>query len=233
MKLAVIPARGGSKRISRKNIRSFDGKPIIGWSIEAALESGCFGKVIVSTDDPEIAAVALDFGAEVPFVRPDFLSDDVTPTGAVIQHAVTWCAEAGMDVDYCCCIYATAPFLSAALISEGMDLIIESGADYVVSVARFPSPIQRACRIRDGRLEMIDPDRYLTRSQDLEEAFHDAGQLYWGRFEAWAEQRPVFGASTVPLVLPNDRVQDIDTPEDWERAEWMSRYFNQSSKEQA
>lgn len=221
MKLCVIPARGGSKRIPGKNVRPFHGKPIIGWSIEAALESGCFDRVIVSTDDPDIAAIAREFGAEIPFMRPAALSDDVTPTGAVMAHAVTWFEEAGFTAEFYCCIYATAPFLTAASIREGMDRLLASDADFVVSVTSFPFPIQRACRIRGGRLEMMDPDLYLTRSQDLEETFHDAGQLYWGRRAAWSEMRPIFGKRTHPLMIPRHRVQDIDTLEDWERAELL------------
>lgn len=221
MKIAVIPARGGSKRIPRKNIRPFHGKPIIGWSIEAARASGCFDRIIVSTDDAEIAEVARTFGAETPFERPAELSNDTAPTGVVIAHAVKWFRDAGDQVDFACCIYATAPFVTAGLIKSGLDNILVSDADFAMTVTSFPFPIQRACRIRGERLEMIDPDQYLTRSQDLEEAFHDAGQLYWGRAEAWTEGRPIFGERTVPLILPRHRVQDIDTPEDWHRAELL------------
>lgn len=221
MRLAVIPARGGSKRIPRKNVRPFHGKPIIAWSIEAARDSGCFDRIIVSTDDEEIARVAEGLGAEVPFVRPGDLSDDMAPTGVVIRHAVEWFEAAGTSVSECCCIYATAPFVSADAIRQGLDRLRENDADFAVSVTSFPFPIQRACRIRDGRLELFNPDLYLTRSQDLEEAFHDAGQFYWGRGEAWRALKPLFGARTVPVPLPRHLVQDIDTPEDWRRAERM------------
>lgn len=221
MRLAVIPARGGSKRIPRKNIRPFHGKPIIAWSIEAAAASGCFDRIIVSTDDPEIAAVAAELGASVPFVRPVELSDDVAPTGVVVRHAVQWAEQALGSVSECCCLYATAPFLSGETIRKGLGLLRASGADFAVSVTSFAFPIQRACRIRDGRLEMLDPALYLTRSQDLEETFHDAGQFYWGLGEAWLESRPLLGDRTVPVLLPRHLVQDIDTPEDWERAERM------------
>lgn len=230
MRLAVIPARGGSKRIPGKNIRDFHGKPIIGWSIEAARESGCFDHVVVSTDDPAIAAVAREYGAETPFVRPADLSDDFAPTGVVVKHAVDWFADQGSPVEICCCIYATAPFITAATISEGVALMSAGDADFVVSVTSFPFPVQRACRIRDGRLEMIDPDRYLTRSQDLEDMVHDAGQLYCGRGTAWSELRPIFGGKTVPLPIPRHRVQDIDTPEDWLRAELLFEAMAQRAR---
>lgn len=221
MRLAVIPARGGSKRIPRKNVRTFHGKPIIAWSIEAARASGCFDRIIVSTDDPEIAHIAEGLGAEIPFVRPAELSDDVAPTGVVIQHAVEWYDGSATPVSECCCIYATAPFLTGETIRLGFDRLRDGDADYAVSVTSFPFPVQRACRIRNGRLEMFNPDLYLTRSQDLEEAFHDAGQFYWGRSEAWRGLKPILGDRTVPVQLPRHLVQDIDTSEDWERAERM------------
>lgn len=221
MRLAVIPARGGSKRIPRKNIRPFRGKPIIAWSIEAALESGCFDRVIVSTDDTEIAGVARSFGADTPFMRPAEISNDVASTGSVIAHAVQWQTDAGDVVDHACCIYATAPFVTSELIREGLEAISSADADFAVSVTSFPFPIQRACRIEDGKLKMIDPSQHLVRSQDLEEAFHDAGQFYWGSGKAWSEERAVFGERTVPVRLPRHRVQDIDTIEDWHRAELL------------
>lgn len=221
MRLAVIPARGGSKRIPRKNIRPFHGKPIIAWSIEAARDSGCFDRIIVSTDDEEIARVAEGLGAEIPFMRPADLSNDTASTGIVVQHAVEWFGAAGEPVSECCCIYATAPFVSADAIRRGLERLLDGDADFAVPVTSFPFPIQRACRIRDGRLQMFDPDLYLTRSQDLEEAFHDAGQFYWGRGEAWRGLKPILGEGTAPVPLPRHLVQDIDTPEDWERAERM------------
>lgn len=223
MKVAIIPARGGSKRIPRKNIRLFHGKPIIAWSIEAALESGCFERIIVSTDDAEIAEVARQYGAETPFVRPAAIADDFAPTAAVIRHAINWCATNGAAPDYACCIYATAPFLGPQDISAGLRQLVESRADYAMTVTAFPSPIQRAYHIRDGQLKMIDPGQYLVRSQDLDMAYHDAGQFYWGRAEAWREERPIFENAT-PIILPQHKVQDIDTFDDWRRAEMMMEY---------
>ena len=222
MKLAVIPARGGSKRIPRKNIRLFFGQPMIAWSINTALESGAFDNVIVSTDDDEIADVARSYGAEVPFRRPPELSDDHTGTTPVIAHAVDWYKSQGGDIDAACCLYATAPFVQAADIREGLRRLQEESCDYVFSVTSFPFPIQRAIRIAaSGRTEMFYPELFATRSQDLEEAYHDAGQFYWGTMEAWLQHKPIFSSGSVPLILPRSRVQDIDTLEDWERAERM------------
>ncbi len=222
MKLAIIPARGGSKRIPRKNIRPFHGKPIIAWSIEAALATGLFDRVIVSTDDDEIAEVARAHGAETPFLRPKPLADDVTGTNAVVRHALAWHAERGEAVSLACCIYATAPFVTAAALTDGHDRLVARGHGFAFSVTSFPFPIQRALRVAaDGSLAMFQPEHMATRSQDLEEAWHDAGQFYWGTAEAFAADLPLFSHHAVPVVLPRHRVQDIDTLEDWRRAELM------------
>jgi len=222
MKLAVIPARGGSKRIPRKNIKTFAGKPMIAWSIEVAIKSGCFDRIIVTTDDEEIAAVSRDFGAEVPFIRPAELSDDHTATIPVIAHAIQWQQQYGEAPADVCCIYATAPFVSSLDLQRGMAVLQTTDCDYAFSVTSYAFPIQRAIRITDKqRVEMFDATQFNTRSQDLEEAFHDAGQFYWGRADAWLRGTPIFSTGAVPVVLPRYRVQDIDTSEDWERAEWM------------
>lgn len=222
MRLAIIPARGGSKRIPRKNVKPFAGKPMIAWPIEAARSSGCFDRIIISTDDPEIAAVARDYGAEVPFIRPAELSDDHTGTIPVIAHATEWQNAHGEQARQVCCIYATATFLQPEDLRIGLRMLEETEADFAFSATRYAFPIQRALRRhQDGRVEMFQPDHFNSRSQDLEEAWHDAGMFYWGRAEAWLEQRPIFGAHSVAVPLPRYRVQDIDTPEDWEQAEWM------------
>ncbi len=220
--VAIIPARGGSKRIPRKNIKEFCGKPMIAWSIEAALESGCFDRVIVSTDDEEIAAVARQWGAETPFMRPAQLSDDYTGTIPVIRHAVEWLADNGCAVSQACCIYATAPFVSPEDLKRGQQLLESEACSYAFSVTSYAFPIQRAIRITGGgRVAMFNPEHFQTRSQDLEEAWHDAGQFYWGTAQAWTQERLIFSEDAAPVTLPRHRVQDIDTPEDWVRAEWL------------
>lgn len=222
MRLAIIPARGGSKRIPRKNIRPFAGRPMIAWSIDAARAAGCFDRIIVSTDDPHIAEVAADCGAELPFVRPAEFADDHVDTITVIAHAIGALGLTHSPDVAVCCIYATAPFLRAEDLRAGADLLAREACDYVFPVSPYAFPIQRALRLSDGgRVTMFQPECYATRSQDLEAAFHDAGQFYWGRAQAWLAGTPVFGASSAALVLPRHRVQDIDTEDDWLRAELM------------
>ncbi len=224
MKVAIIPARGGSKRIPRKNIRTFAGLPMLAWSIRAAQASECFDRIVVSTDDAEIAEVARAQGAQVPFVRPAALSDDHAATVPVVAHAVAWLAEQGAPVAQACCIYATAPFIRPSDLRQGLQLLVEGNLDYAFAATSFAYPIQRALRITpEGRVEMMSPQFMNTRSQDLEPAWHDAGQFYWGQAQAWLEARPIFGPHSAPVVLPRHRVQDIDTVEDLERAEWMFR----------
>lgn len=224
MKLAIIPARGGSKRIPRKNIKPFCGKPMIAWSIEAALQSRCFDRVIVSTDDEQIAEVARQHGAEVPFMRPAELSGDHAGTLPVIGHAIDWFIGRGVAVEQVCCLYATAPFVRAEDLRRGLALLKGDDCDYAFAATSYAFPIQRALRICvHGPVEMLSPEHFNTRSQDLEEAYHDAGQFYWGRVDAWQERRMVFGPRSRALLLPRHRVQDIDTPEDWERAQWLFR----------
>ncbi|WP_138512363.1 pseudaminic acid cytidylyltransferase [Rhodoferax bucti] len=222
MRLAIIPARGGSKRIPRKNIKPFNGQPIIAWSIAAVQRSGCFDRIIVSTDDAEIAQVAQAYGAEAPFVRPPELSDDHTGTIPVIAHAIDWQNAHGQVVNQACCIYATAPFVQAQDLQRGLSILQTSGAQYAFSVTSYPFPIQRAIRITpEQRVAMFQPEHFGTRSQDLEEAWHDAGQFYWGKASAWLAGRRLFSQDAAPVPLPRHQVQDIDTPEDWQRAEWL------------
>ncbi|GAA4229519.1 N-acylneuraminate cytidylyltransferase [Sagittula marina] len=220
MTLCVIPARGGSKRIPRKNIRPFLGRPMIAWSIAAAQEAGVFDRIVVSTDDPEIADCARAEGAEVPFVRAAELSDDTTPTVPVIADAI---AQVSVPPDTpVCCLYATAPFVTAAALKDGLSLLNDEHARSVVSVTSYPFPIQRALsRDDDGRIAMVDPGLMQTRSQDLPERWHDAGQFYWASAGVWASGGGMFDTGAHGLVLPRHRVQDIDTEEDWQRAEFM------------
>ena len=231
MRLAVIPARGGSKRIPRKNIKPFCGKPMIAWSIEAGKASGCFDRIIVSTDDAEIAEVARAHGADVPFMRPSDLSDDYSGTIPVVAHAVEWIAQRFGSVQFACCLYATAPFVQAQDLRRGLDVLQSSGAQYAFTVTNFAAPIQRSFRITDQqRINMFNPAQFTTRSQDLEDAYHDAGQFYWGRAEAWLSGVPLFSQVSTPIVLPRYRVQDIDTIDDWVRAEMMFEILNQSTE---
>jgi pseudaminic acid cytidylyltransferase len=222
MNIAVIPARGGSKRIPRKNIRPFAGKPIIAHSIDAARATGLFHRIVVSTDDPEITAVARGAGAEVPFVRPPELSDDFAGTHEVIGHAVRWFVDRGEPVAHACCLYATAPLVDPHDIRRGLDVLREGGWSAVVAATPFPHPIFRAFeQVEDGSLRMFFPEHYRTRSQDLPVALHDAGQFSWATAAAWMGAPVGFGPRTSVVVLPHWRVQDIDTLEDWARAEQL------------
>jgi len=223
MKVAVIPARGQSKRIPRKNVKDFCGKPIIGWSIEAAINTGLFDKIMVSTDDQEIAEVARSFGAETPFIRPAELSDDFTGIIPVVAHAIEWlAANDERPATEICCILATAPFVLPADLAAGAEQLQQQRCDYAFSVTDFAFPIQRAIRIlHENRVEMFWPENFDIRSQDLKQAYHDAGQFYWGHADAWLAGRSIFSDKAVPIILPHYRVQDIDTPEDWIRAEHM------------
>ena len=222
--VAVIPARGGSKRIPRKNVRLFLGTPLIARTVQAVVDAGLFDRVIVSTDDDEIASVAASAGADVPFVRPATLSDDHTGTREVIRHAVAELESHGLAFDLVCSIYATAVLLQSEDLKASRDALVAGRADFVFSATTFAFPIQRALRVDDdGSVAMIHPEHRRTRSQDLEEAYHDAGQFYWGRRDAWMSDEPMFGGRSRIHRLPRWRVQDIDTMEDWERAEMTVR----------
>ena len=223
MNLCVIPARGGSKRIPRKNIREFCGKPMIVWSIEAAQASGCFDLIIVSTDDTEIAAVSRKCGAGVPFMRPAELADDFAGTTPAVAHAMQWHLDHGQELKAVCCLYATAPLVEPAVIRQGLELLARVSPDrFVFTATAFASPIQRALRMDrySGEAHMYQPELFSQRSQDLELSFHDAGQFYWGRPEAWLKSGNLFEGSN-PLLLPRWKVQDIDTEDDWIRAELL------------
>lgn len=220
MNIAIIPARGGSKRIPRKNIKEFHGKPMIAYSIETALNSGCFDKVIVSTDDAEIAEVAKKYGAEVPFMRPANIADDYATTLDVIKHAIEFTEQQAWGVNNVCCIYATAPFLIPEFIQKGLQELTKNTINYAFGATSFPFPIQRAIKLNSEQcVEMFQPEHLNTRSQDLEEAYHDAGQFYWGTAGAFSNGKPFFSLESKAILLPRKRVQDIDTPEDWELAE--------------
>lgn len=222
MNVCIIPARGGSKRIPQKNIREFCGKPMIAYSIEAAKESGLFSRIIVSTDSDEIAEVARKWGAEVPFMRPAELSGDHVSTETVISHALDCLKDESMEVKYACCLYATAPFVQTVYLNKGLKLLKSSGATTGFSVTVFPFPIFRGLRINErGALEMIWPEHRVTRSQDLPEAYHDAGQFYWVNVAKFMQMPQLYSPDSVPIILPRYLVQDVDTEEDWRRAELM------------
>lgn len=223
MRIAIIPARGGSKRIPRKNIKPFNGKPMMAWAIDTARASGLFERIIISTDDSEIAEIARQCGGEVPFLRPSSLADDHAGTGAVIAHATQWALDQGFDLSAVCCIYATAPFIDIDDLKRGCE-VLETGAwDYTFTVTDFSAPIFRAFRqTPQGGIEMFFPETYTSRSQDLPTALHDAGQFYWGRPATWLQQKQVFQPNSSPILIPRWRVQDIDTPDDWIRAEMLA-----------
>lgn len=220
MNIGIIPARGGSKRIPRKNVRVFHGRPMIAWSISCAIESQAFDHVVVSTDDEEIASIALDHGAKVPFRRPKALSCDCSPTMPVLLHAIDWWSENVSTVDFACCIYATAPFLSPKVLAEGMDLLRSTDLDFVLSVKKFDYPVQRSLKFDSNNLlKFAEPQNALRRSQDLEERFHDAGQFFAGRAESFKRYKTALDGRCAPLLIPTDESVDIDTEDDWKFAE--------------
>lgn len=224
MNLCVIPARGGSKRIPRKNIKPFCGKPMIAWSIEAAKASECFNRIIVSTDDEEIAEVAQQWGAEVPFMRPTELADDYAGTTEVVRHAVEALAITGEEFSVVCCLYATAPLVKPADIYEGLTRLQNGSWVYCFTATTFSAPIFRSLQqTQAGGLEMFFPEHFAKRSQDLPEALHDAAQFYWGTPDAWVQQLMIFDHHSTALILPRWRVQDIDTEEDWMHAELIAK----------
>jgi len=226
MNIAIIPARGGSKRIPRKNIKEFHGKPIIAYSIEVAKESGCFDRIIVSTDDEEIAAVARAYGAEVPFIRPENVSDDFATTNAVLQHSINELKL--VDNDNLCCIYATAPFLESSAIKEGLDQLKNKNIQYSFTATEYSFPIQRSFYLNgEGGAEMYHPEHINTRSQDLTKSFHDAGQIYWGTVFAFRTDLGMFESHSKPILLNPLKVQDIDTLDDWEYAEALYSLLSQ------
>jgi pseudaminic acid cytidylyltransferase len=222
MNLAIIPSRGGSKRIPRKNIKVFGGKPMIAYAITAAKNSGLFDHVLVSTDDAEIASIANEWGASTPFVRPAELANDFTATVPVIAHAIQACEALGWSFENVCCIYPGVPFIEVADLQGSFKHLEAGSAEYCFPVAEFPSAIQRALkRNSDGVMQPFYPEFELTRSQDLEPAYYDAGQFYWGKKKAWLSN-PRIHSSGIGYQIPSWRVVDIDTPSDWERAELLA-----------
>tara|TARA_Y100000768_G_C23981101_1_gene685840 strand:+ start:1841 stop:2533 length:693 start_codon:yes stop_codon:yes gene_type:complete len=227
MNVAIIPARGGSKRIPNKNIKNFLGKPMLSYAIKIALSSGVFSKVIVSTDSKEIASVANEYGAETPFIRPEELSDDYTGTHNVVGHAVKWLEDSGHTLDYVCCIYATAPLIQVEDLIHGFEIIKSSEWSSVIAATNYSYPIYRSFQnLTNGGLEMIFPEHYHSRSQDLPEVFHDAGQFYWAKPKIWKDEPKGYNKNSTIVKIPNHRVQDIDTLDDWKNAEMIYKILN-------
>ena len=228
--LAIIPARGGSKRIPKKNIKLFLGKPIISYSINAALQSNLFDEVIVSTDDEEIALLSKNLGANVPFKRSKINSNDYSSTADVIEEVLTkYRKMKPIDYKYFCCIYPTAPFLRKEKLHEALKLLINNNADCVLPVMKYSYPIQRSLKIRDNNLKMLWPENYNKRSQDLEEIYHDAGQLYFMRTSSFKKEKKLFVEKSIPLIIDQIQGHDIDNSIDWQVAEFKYK-SNQKSK---
>lgn len=219
--IAIIPARGGSKRIEKKNIRPFKGYPMIRWSIDAAQNCGFFDRIIISTDDEEISEISVSLGAEAPFQRPASLSDDITPMIPVVNHAIDWITSQGDQPQYVCCLHASSPLIRSDDISIAYSLLrAECDIDFVVPVVAYSHPIQRALKITKSKtLQMVESKNADCRSQDLDTTYHDAAQFYFGRTSSWLKASNIFTSKTLPLVLPSYRVQDIDNLEDWNLAE--------------
>ncbi len=228
MRVAVIPARGGSKRIPRKNVRPFAGQPIIVWPIEAALSSGLFDQVVVSTDDAEIAEVARGAGASVPFMRPANLSDDYADTKLVIRHAISELKLETEPESQVCCIYPTSVFANAQLLNEGLEKLISSNCKFVLSITSVDSSVYRSfTKTGDDRIAMLFPDNYAKRTQDLPSLYCDAAQFYWATVSAWQSDLQIFGPNSKGVFLDRSRVQDIDNDHQWLAAEQIFEVISQ------
>ena len=225
--ILIIPARGGSKRIPKKNIKEFNGRPIIEITLKKVMELDCFSKVIVSTDSQEISLIARQIGAEVPFIRPANISGDFTTTREVIVHAITWYRSKGIEFDHICCLYPTTPLLKVEYLLEGINLFLNSDQNnYIFSATSYPHPVQRAFFIdEEGYSRMYEPHNYVKRTQDLKASYHDAGQFYIASADTWINKINIFEGGK-PLIIPRWRTVDIDTSEDWIFAEKMYKLFN-------
>ena len=229
--LAIITARGGSKRIPRKNIKNFLGSPIIKYSIDAALKAGCFTEVMVSTDDEEIADLALSLGAEVPFMRSNENSSDFATTPEVISEVLDIYKRAGQNFDYVCCIYPTAPFVTDFKLQQAYKMLIEKNAETVVPVVSFGYPILRSLKMENGFIKMNWPEYISTRSQDLAIAYHDCGQFYFIKTDSFLRTKQIFSENSLGYEMPESEVQDIDTEEDWKIAEMKFNLLLEKYKE--
>ncbi len=226
MNIVIIPARGGSKRIYRKNIQNFCGKPIIYWPIKIAQKSKLFDKIIVSTDDREIAEIAKSLGAETPFYRPTKLSDDYCGVSPVLSHAILWLENKSYEIENVCCVYPTSVFLNKKDLIKGFDILTAGGWSYVFSATKFSYPIFRSFKKRGkAGVEMLFPEYYDSRSQDLPNAYHDAAQFYWAKPTTWKKEEKIFDKNSFPIIIPNWRVQDIDEEQDFKRAELLFKFL--------
>lgn len=229
-KVAIIPARGGSKRIPRKNIKSFCGKPMILWTLEKLQEFKIFDRIIVSTDDEEIAAISREAGVDVPFMRPDELADDFATTAVVLEHAIEWLAKNDIAYDYACCAYPTSVFVTEDALKAGLRAVEEEQYDSAMAVCSFSYPIQRSLSVNDaGCLEFMQPDFALARSNDLPEAFHDAAMFYWLNASVFLKTKTILGEKTAPVYVSRKHVVDIDTAEDFDFAESLFTLLNKSN----
>ncbi len=219
--IAIIPARGGSKRIPKKNIKNFNGKPMIYWPISALKKSNLFKKIIVSTDDTQIAKISSNYGAEVPFKRPKKLSDDYAVTSEVMIHALNYLKKKGEKYDNVCCVYATNPFLKVQYLKNAYKIFTESDREFLFSATEYNYPIQRSFYIRNNIIKMLDKKNFFKRTQDLETLYHDAGQFYWSRSNSWENNPIIFSKISIPYVIPHHDVVDIDNMQDWKKAEKM------------
>ncbi len=218
--VAIITARGGSKRIPRKNIREFNGKPIIAYSIEAAIESGMFDEVMVSTDDEEIAEISRKYGAKVPFMRSEKTSSDTATTADVLLEVFEEYEKRGMTFDYACCLYPTAPFVTGAKVKDAFEKLVESGADSIVPLTEFSYPPQRGLFIDDeGKVKMLHPEYATTRSQDLQKQYHECGQFYIFKVDEFKIQQDTTMENSIPYIIDQVATQDIDNESDWVLAE--------------
>ena len=226
-KSAIIPARGGSKRIRKKNIKNFCGRPMIGWVIEKLIDTKIFSNVIVSTDDPEIAEISKHFGAEVPFFRKKELSDDFTITVPVISNAILECEKIGYHFEYVCCVYPCSPFLTSNDLYESFHILIKGNYEFIYPITQYTHPIQRSLKFnKNNILTFYYPENELVRTQDLEVFYHDTGQFYWGKRLSWVNQKKMHTDGT-GYIIPSWRVIDIDNEDDWKRAELMFSTFKQ------
>ena len=231
MKIAIIPARAGSKRIPRKNIRDFCGLPIIARTIQEAKFSRLFDQIIVSTDDYQIAEISRNYGAQTPFLRPPHLADDNAETLPVVSHAVQFCLDAGIPVEHACCLYPCNPFLESEDLINAFKYLTENNLNFVYSITEYAHPIQRSMRILPGgKIEFCHKEYELTRTQDLDPRYHDAGQFYWGTVDAWLSKK-LLHSSGSGYILPKSRVVDIDDEDDWIMAENLYKILGHKKEE--